>query len=351
MGLGYLPWGLKFVWGGIIDFYHKYGRKKFAIAGTFFGAFGFLTLAVIDQYFSVIYFTIFLFIGYAGIGFLDSATDAWAIDTTVREDRGKINGSMNIGKWAGQFLGALLIIILGVNFGYNISFMITGLIILCLLIIPLAVKYEDRKIGKLHIRSLIKKEFSKRITNITTLYFFTIVLHHGLYFTLLPIFLKTILNVDDTYVGMLFAFWLVAVIPGAIIGGMLSDKYGRKLPLYIFLFFLLIFSVTPIFMSNFYILIINFGILLFFLNGVIAGNWAMIMDIINPKIGAAEHEIICSIVNLGSIIIGSATGTLLVIFGFDNLFIISGIIIIISILILTRVKNLDKIRWDHIPRT
>jgi hypothetical protein len=33
-GIGYLPWGLKFVWGGIIDFYHKYGRKKFAIAGT-----------------------------------------------------------------------------------------------------------------------------------------------------------------------------------------------------------------------------------------------------------------------------------------------------------------------------
>ena len=48
MGLGYLPWGLKFVWGGIIDFYHKYGRKKFAIIGTIFGACGFLVLSIID---------------------------------------------------------------------------------------------------------------------------------------------------------------------------------------------------------------------------------------------------------------------------------------------------------------
>ena len=71
----------------------------------------------------------------------------------------------------------------------------------------------------------------------------------------------------------------------------------------------------------------------------------MIMDIINPIIAAAEREIICSLVTLGSIIIGSATGTLLVIFGFDNLFILSGIIVIISICILTRVKNLDKIKW------
>ena len=111
----YLPWGLKFVWGGIIEFYHKYGIKKFAVFGTIFGALGFLTISFIDQNFSLLWFAIFLFIGYTGIGFLDYAVDAWAIDTTKREERGKINGSMNIGKWAGQFLGALFIISIGVG--------------------------------------------------------------------------------------------------------------------------------------------------------------------------------------------------------------------------------------------
>ena len=346
MGLGYLPWGLKFVWGGIIDFYHKYGRKKFALFGSIIGAIGFLILSLIDQYFSIIFFTIFLFLGYVGIGFLDSATDAWAIDTTNKKDRGKINGSMNIGKWAGQFIGALIIILIGTNYGYNVSFMIMGLVIIMLAFFPLAVKYEDRKIGKLNIWPLIKQEFRKRTTKLTTLYFFTIVLHPSLYFTLILIYLKTVLNFDDTFIGLIYAFWLIAVIPGSIIGGILADKYGRKLPLYIFLISLMIFSVTPIVISNVYIILLNFTILMFFANGVIAANWAMIMDIINPKIGATEHEIICSIVNFGSIIVGSATGALIVLIGFNNLFILSAIIIMVAMIILYNIKNVDKIKWS-----
>ena len=345
-GIGYLPWGLKFIWGGVIDFYHKYGRKKFAVFGTISGAFGFFILSMIDQYFSILFFTLFLLVGYIGIGFLDSATDAWAIDTTEKEERGKINGSMNIGKWSGQFLGALLIISIGVSFGYNISFLITGLIILMFAIIPLSVKYEDRKIGKLNIWPLIKQEFGKKITRLTTLYFFIIVLYLSLYFTLLVIYLKTVLNFDDTVIGLIFAFWLVAVIPGSIVGGVLADKYGRKLPLYIFLIFLMIFSVTPIILSDVYIIILNFTILLFFANGAIAANWAMIMDIINPKISASEHEVICSIVNFGTIIIASATGTLIVLFGFNNLFLLSAFIIIIALVVLYRIKNIDKIKWS-----
>ena len=81
---------------------------------------------------------------------------------------------------------------------------------------------------------------------------------------MLIIYLKTVLNFDDTFIGMLFIFWLIAVIPGSIVGGYLSDKYGRKTPLYIFLVSLMIFSVTPIIISDVYILILNFSIFTYF---------------------------------------------------------------------------------------
>jgi len=345
-GIGYLPWGLKFVWGGIIDFFHKHGRKKFAVFGTIAGAFGFFTLSLINHYFSLIFFTIFLLLGYAGIGFLDSATDAWAIDISKKEERGKINCSMNIGKWVGQYIGALFIISLAVSFGYSISFLISGFLVLVLVVVPLSVKYEDRGIDRLRIWSLIKQEFKKITTRLTTLYFFVIVLQHALFFTFLVLYLKVVLDLNDTSIGVLFALWLVMVVPGSIVGGILSDKYGRKRPLYIFLIIVMIFSVTPIFLSEYIHLIINFSILLFFLNGVIAGNWAMIMDIINPKISAFQHEIICSIVNLGSIVIGSATGTLFVLLGADNLFILVALITFVSILVLYTVKGLDDMKWS-----
>jgi len=345
-GIGYLPWGLKFVWGGIIDFFHKHGRKKFAVFGTIAGAFGFFTLSLINHYFSLIFFTIFLLLGYAGIGFLDSATDAWAIDISKKEERGKINCSMNIGKWVGQYIGALFIISLAVSFGYSISFLISGFLVLVLVVVPLSVKYEDRGIDRLRIWSLIKQEFKKVTTRLTTLYFFVIVLQHALFFTFLVLYLKVVLDLNDTSIGVLFALWLVMVVPGSIVGGILSDKYGRKRPLYIFLIIVMIFSVTPIFLSEYIHLIINFSILLFFLNGVIAGNWAMIMDIINPKISAFQHEIICSIVNFGSIVIGSATGTLFVLLGADNLFILVALITFVSILVLYTVKGLDDMKWS-----
>ena len=344
-GLGYLPWGLKFVWGGLIDFFHKYGRKKFAVAGTVFGAIGFFSLALIDHFFSLLFFALFLFIGYTGIGFLDSATDAWAIDISKKEDRGKINSSMNIGNWLGQYLGALLIILIGSVFGYSISFMISGLIVFVLVIVPFSVKYE-RKIGQLRIWSLLKQEFKKRITRLTTFYFFVIVLQHALYSSLILAYLKIVLNLDNTFIGLIYVFWLAVVIPGSITGGVLADKYGRKVPLYLFLISLMIASITPIFFSSFYYIVVAFSVGLFFMDGVIAANWAMVMDIINPKISASQHEVICSIVNFGGIVIGSATGTLIVLIGFNNSFLLSGLIVLMALAILYTIKDLDKIKWS-----
>jgi len=342
-GIGYLPWGLKFVWGGIIDYYHKFGRKKFAIAGTIFGAFGFLSLSIIDQFFSLIFFARFLFLGYTGIGFLDSATDAWAIDISKKEERGKINSSMNIGNWVGQYAGALVIIIIGAAFGFSISFMITGVIIFFLAIVPFSIKYE-RKIEKIQVWSLIKQEFKKRITRLTTFYFFIIVLQHALYSTLIVAYLKIVLNLDNTFIGLIYVFWLIVVIPGSIMGGVLADKYGRKIPLYLFLIALMVASIIPIFFSDLYLIILAFSIGLFFMDGVIAANWALIMDIINPKISASQHEIICSIVNFGGIVIGSATGSLIVLIGFNNSFILSSFIVLLALSVFVVIKDIDKIQ-------
>jgi MFS family permease len=346
MGIGELPWALKFVWGGVIDFYDKYGRKKFTIVGTIVGGLGFLALSFIDQYFSLIFFTLFLFIGHTGVGFLDAGADAWAIDISTKKDRGKINASMNIGKSVSGSLGGPILIIIALTYGYNIAFILTGLIILLLSIIPLSVKYVDRKLGKIDIWPLIKQEFKQKPTQLTTLYFFIIVLNPSLLFALIVLYAKTVLLWDDAFIAIVgVILFVIGTLPGSIIGGILADKLGRKKALYLFLFLIMIFSTSLIIVPNLniYLIVILVGMLYFAESGETAATWAMVMDIINPKIGASEHEIICSIVNFGDTIISAAAGSLVILIGFNNIFLLMAIIVIPAFLTLYRI-NSDKIK-------
>jgi len=348
VGIGELPWALKFVWGGVIDFYHKYGRKKFTVIGTIIGAIGILILGLVDQFFSIILFALFLFIGHAGIGFLDAATDAWAIDITTKEDRGKINASMNIGSSVSGTIGGPVLVIIGITHGYSISFLITGLVILVLAIVPLTVKYVDTKIEELHIWSLVKKEFNYKSTKLTTFYIVISVLNPGLLLALLVIFAKTILLWDDMFIAFTGILGLLGgTIPGSIIGGLMTDKFGRKFTLYVFLLITMIFSAIPIFVFNVdtliyteaYIILSWVIVLNFAWSGTTAANWAMIMDIINPKIGATEHEIICSIGNFGDTAISAAAGALFILIGFKNIFVLATILVILALITLKPIKS------------
>jgi PAT family beta-lactamase induction signal transducer AmpG len=346
MGIGELPWALKFVWGGIIDFYHTYGRKKFTVIGTIIGALGFLALALIDQFFSIFFFALFLFIGHAGIGFLDAAADAWAIDITTKDDRGKINASMNIGKSVSGSIGGPILIIVGINFGYNIAFIITGFIIMLLATIPLTVEYVDREIKKLNIWSIIKEEFKKKQTRFTTLYFFIIVLNPSLLMTLIVLYAKTVLFWDDMFIALVaVTLLMIGTIPGSIVGGVMADKFGRKTTLFIFLTLIMISSLSLMFIPKVdtFLIIPLIGMLYFSWSGETAATWALVMDIINPKIGASEHQIICSIVNFGDTVISAAAGAMVVFMGFQNIFLLSAIIVIPAIITLYHVKG-EKIK-------
>lgn len=344
IGIGESPWALKFLWGGIIDFYQKIGRKKFTIIGSIIGALGFLSLSIIDQYFSLIFFTLFLFIGHTGIGFLDAGADAWAIDISTKHNRGKINGCMFIGKSVSSAIGGPLLIIIGITYGYNIAFLITGLIIMVLTIIPLIVKYIDRNLENIKIWPLVKQEFKKKSTRLTTLYFFTIVLYPSLIFTLLVIIGKTVLFWEDTFIAIVGVISLIGgTIPGSIIGGFMADKFGRKKTLYIYIILLIIISPAPIIIFQFPISIILIWLVAinFVWSAITAANWAMVMDIINPKIGAAQHEIMCSIANAGDMGISAIAGTLFVLIGLNNIFILSALMVIPAIPLLYSIKSND----------
>ena len=89
-GIVMLPWMIKFIFGGVVDYYIRLGRRFFILIGGLLGAFSFFILIFIDPGIALILFAFVLFIGHCGIAFIDVSADALAIQISKEEERGKI---------------------------------------------------------------------------------------------------------------------------------------------------------------------------------------------------------------------------------------------------------------------
>jgi MFS family permease len=168
------------------------------------------------------------------------------------------------------------------------------------------------------------------------------VLNPSIIATLFVIIGKTVFLFEDTtqaLIGVVALF--IGTIPGSILGGIMADKIGRKKTLYVFLTLIFITSILPLFLFYYdlFFVIVYIGLLSFFWSAMTAANWAMVMDVINPKIGAAQHEIMCSIANAGEMAVSAAAGTLFIILGFPNIYLIPAIIIIPAFITLIPIKS------------
>jgi len=104
-----LPMYIKFVWGGIIDYFIRFGRKPFIVYGGLLTFFCLIILSFIDPGAALIPFIIIELFSWVGIGFFTISLDALVISTTIENERGKINGVMFAAQNGGLAGGALLL--------------------------------------------------------------------------------------------------------------------------------------------------------------------------------------------------------------------------------------------------
>ena len=141
-----LPWMIKFIFGGVVDYYIRLGRRFFILIGGLLGAFSFFILIFIDPSIALILFAFVLFIGHCGIAFVDVSADALAIQISKEEERGKINGAMFSGLFIGMAFGTSFIAFIANAMGYTFAIFIVGIIILLTLIFPFIIKeYKIKK--------------------------------------------------------------------------------------------------------------------------------------------------------------------------------------------------------------
>ena len=341
VGIVNIPWILKFIWGPIVDHFIKFGRRTFIIFGGLLSVTAMFLASMVNPGASLIPFALLIFISHIGIGFIDVSTDAWAIDISTDRDRGKINGSMFAGQYSAWAIGAGILPFIGSNFGYGLAYFTNGFIILLLLIFPFIVKETLKFKTRPKIIPIIKKEFKKKTTLLVALFSPLVFMNEGMLSFIMPIYMRDSLCLGDVQIGLIAAILPITLAIGSIIGGVATDKFGRKRTLYVLLVFSAIFTASLIFASNWWKLSIIYGIVGFLMGGHSTVSCALFMDVTNPRIGATQYGIFTGIANIGLNGGGMITGTMVAALSFSQTFLFAGWVFGPTILVLyfIRLKN------------
>jgi MFS family permease len=322
VGVSAAPWYLKFIFGPTVDYFYKFGKKMFIIMGGLLGAISLFVLVFIDPFVSLLPFTLFLFLSHLGIIYLDVSCDGWAIQISKEKERGKINGAMTAGIFTGMTIGTPLLASIAEAYGYSMSFLAGGCMILIIMIYPLLVKEAKKLKKRPKIVSLLKEEFKKRTIQLIALFCIVNGISSGLLFYVIPLYMKTILQMDIGQIGLVSAIYPITMVISSLIFGILADRWGRKIVLFI-VFSASIISATFIYANTWQILALIYGIIGFLGGGIFAAGSALVMDACNPKIGTTQYSILISITNFGEQGMASITGSLVVLLGFGRVFLYS----------------------------
>jgi MFS family permease len=338
IGIAMIPSTLKFFQGGIVDYFQQYGKKIFILLGGVLNALAFILMGIVDPGISLLPFILISFMGVIGFVFLDVSADAWAIEISTDNDRGKINGSMFTGYYSGMAVGAASLGVIASYYGYNIAFFIVGVIVFFIILLPLII-HEDIEVGKrIQLSSLLLGEFKKRNTQIASLFAVFIIINRGMLFVLIPLYMNINLHLGIAQIGLIITIFPIASAIGSMSGGILSDIWGRKSTIYVFIGGSIISSAALIFALNWQILAIIYGVIGFLQGGYAASGLAMLMDITNPHIGATQFSIFASLGNAGMTIGETVSGSLAAMLGFARTFLYSAWIFGPALLILHFIK-------------
>jgi len=339
----WIPLFIKFVWGGIVDYFIRFGRKPFIISGGLLTVFCLFILSFFNPGNSLVLFAIIDLMSWVGVGFLTISLDALVISTTAETERGKINGTMFAAQNVGLAGGDLLFPFIAKTLGYNMVFLTAGFIILPIVLFPLIIKEKKFVKKPQKVGTLLIQEFKKRTTLVIAIFAVLVTMSSGMILLIAPIWMNTGLKLDITQVGLVTMLFTIAIAIGSIIGGIFADKLGRKITLYILIFSSVFFTVSLIFTNSWEYFTLIYCIIGFLQGGYSSAVVAIFYDVTNPRIAATQYAIFTSLFNFGIMIAQTMSGPLYVMLGVSRVFLYSAWIFGPALLILyfIRLKKND----------
>lgn len=375
-----LPWTFKLFWGPVIDsfIYEKMGKRRpwilFAQIGMALSLVAMIFMGDISENIGLLGWMFFLHNCFASLQ--DVSCDALAVDVLLPEEQGKVNGAMWGSKIIGTGTGAAVMGTLLVSNGLAFTIIVQTLLMLVIMIFPLFIlerpgekrfpwnKGRDSSTDLNHsnshspltvIKDLITA-FSKAPCYYAALFIIISAINQGINGAVLPVFYNATLGWEsDTYSQIVGGPGTILEFFGAILGGVMADRFGRRKVFFIgwgsfsvlsgiFGFMILSMPELPVWFQGFYLIAYPFCIAV----GTV-GMFALAMALSWSKASATMFTSYMAISNLSVVIGNKLIGPLSDIFSIGQIYVIMMFVCLTPVVLLKSMdpKPILDIKSEH----
>ena len=364
-----LPWTFKLFWGPVIDsfVYEKMGKRRpwilFAHIGMALSLVAMIFMGDISENISLLGWMFFLHNCFASLQ--DVSCDALAVDVLLPEEQGKVNGAMWGSKIIGTGTGAAVMGTLLVANGLVFTILVQTLLMLLIMIFPLFIlerpgekrfpwsrggdSLTNLNQSNNHSPLTVIKDliiaFSKAPCYYAALFIIISAINQGINGAVLPVFYNATLGWEsDTYSQVVGGPGTILEFLGAILGGVMADRFGRRKVFFIGwgsfsvlsgIFGLMILSMQelPLWFQGFYLIAYPFCIAV----GTV-GMFALTMALSWSKASATMFTSYMAISNLSVVLGNKLIGPLSNIFSIGQIYVIMMFVCLTPVVLL---KSMD----------